>query len=43
LPDVKNLSVEGIFKLDAEMWKNFKKHTIEEESKFWTLNEIVDE
>ncbi|XP_050064347.1 uncharacterized protein LOC126553236 [Aphis gossypii] len=43
LPDVKNLLVEGIAKVDAEMWKNFVKHTIEEENKFWTLDDTVDE
>jgi len=34
LPDVKNLLVERIAKVNAEMWKNFVKHTIEEENKF---------
>lgn len=43
LPDVRNLLVEGIAKVDTEMWKNFEKHTIEEENKFWTLDETVDE
>ncbi|KAE9525810.1 hypothetical protein AGLY_014036 [Aphis glycines] len=43
LPDVKNLLVEGIAKVDAEMWKNFVKHTIEEKNKLWTLDDTVDE
>jgi len=35
--------VEEIAKVDAEMWKNFEKHTVKEENKFWTLDETVDE
>jgi len=43
LPDVKNLLVEGIAKVDVEMWKNFKKHTVEKENKLLTLDETMDE
>ncbi|KAL4084055.1 hypothetical protein QTP88_029371 [Uroleucon formosanum] len=43
LTDVKNLLVEGVAKVDAEMWKNFISHTITEENKFWTLDDTVDE
>ncbi|CAI6374522.1 unnamed protein product [Macrosiphum euphorbiae] len=41
--DVKNLLVEGIDKVDAEMWKNFISHTIDEENKFWSIDDTVDE
>ncbi|KAF0691895.1 DDE 3 domain-containing protein [Aphis craccivora] len=37
LPDVKNLLVKRIAKVD------FVKYTIEEENKFWTLDDTVDE
>ncbi|KAL4104540.1 hypothetical protein QTP88_019835 [Uroleucon formosanum] len=43
LLDVKNLLVEEIAKVNAEMWKNFEKHKIEEENKCWTLDETMDE
>ncbi|XP_060846347.1 uncharacterized protein LOC132926013 [Rhopalosiphum padi] len=43
LPDVKNLLVEGVAKVDAEMWKNFISHTIKEENKFWALDETIDD
>ncbi|XP_022180471.1 uncharacterized protein LOC111040765 [Myzus persicae] len=43
LPDVKNLLVEGVDKVDATMWKNFISHTIKEENKFWTLDDTIDD
>lgn len=43
LPDVKNLLIEGIQRVDANMWKNFIRHTITEEDKFWQIDSIIDE
>ncbi|CAI6376625.1 unnamed protein product [Macrosiphum euphorbiae] len=43
LPDVKNLLIEGIQRVDADMWKNFIKHTTTEENKFWEIDNIMDE
>lgn len=43
LPDVKNLLIEGINRVDANMWKNFIKHTKEEEEKFYQIDFIVDD
>lgn len=43
LPDVKQLLIEGVERVNADMWKNFIKHTKAIEDKFWELDEIVDE
>jgi len=43
LPDVKNLLIEGINRVDANMWKNFIKHTEKEEEKFYQIDVIVDD
>ncbi|XP_060873383.1 uncharacterized protein LOC132947190 [Metopolophium dirhodum] len=43
LPDVKNLLIEGIQRVDADMWKNIIKHTTTEENKFWEIDNIIDE
>lgn len=43
LPDVKNLLIEGIERVDQVMWKNFIEHTKKEEKKFWDVDNIVDE
>lgn len=43
LPDVKNLLIEGIKRVDAEMWKNFISHTKKEETKFYEVDNIIDE
>jgi len=43
LPDVKNLLIEGIKRVDAEMWKNFISHTKKEETKFYEVDKIIDE
>jgi len=43
LPDVKNLLVEGVAKVDAAMRKNFISHTIKEENKFWDLDDTIDD
>jgi len=43
LPDVKNLLIEGIDRVDEDMWKNFIKHTMEEEKKFWDIDNIIED
>ncbi|XP_060846258.1 uncharacterized protein LOC132925918 [Rhopalosiphum padi] len=43
LPDVKKLLIEGIERVDADMWKNFIRHTILEENRFWEIDDIMDE
>lgn len=43
LPDVKKLLIEGIERVDADMWKNFIRHTITEENRFWEIDNIIDE
>jgi len=43
LPDVKNLLIEGIDRVDGDMWKNFIKHTMEEEKKFWDIDNIIED
>lgn len=42
LPDVKKLLIEGIERVDADMWKKFIRHTIAEENKFWEIDETID-
>ncbi|XP_022183104.1 uncharacterized protein LOC111042712 [Myzus persicae] len=43
LNDVKQLLIEGVERVDADMWKNFIKHTIEEEEKLFKMDFVVDE
>lgn len=43
LPDVKNLLLEGIKRVDADMWKNFINHTKREEIKFYEIDNIIDD
>jgi len=43
LPDLKNLLIEGVQRVDTDMWKNFIKHTTTEENKFWEIDNIIDE
>lgn len=43
LPDAHNLLIEGVDKVNVDMWKNFISHTIEEENTFWTLDNVMDE
>jgi len=43
LSDVKKLLDEGIERVDADMGKNFIRHTIAEENKFWEIDDIIDE
>lgn len=40
--DVKILLEQGIQRVTAEHWNNFVKHVIEEEKKFWKIDEIAD-
>jgi hypothetical protein len=44
LNDVKTLLLEGIQRVDEnDMWKNFVKHTMEEEEKFYNIDFIIDD
>lgn len=43
LPDVKQLLVESINRVDAEMWKNFINHSKKEEKKFYEIDFIIDD
>ncbi|XP_022174483.1 uncharacterized protein LOC111036671 [Myzus persicae] len=43
LQDVKRLLIEGVKRVDSEMWKNFIKHVVDEEDKLWNMDFIVDE
>lgn len=43
LPDVKNLLIEGIERVDPEMWKRFISHTKSVETKFYEIDHIIDE
>jgi len=44
LNDVKTLLLEGIERVDKNnMWKNFVKHTMEEEEKFYNIDFIIDD
>lgn len=41
--DVKQLLIEGVESVTAENWQNFEDHIIKEESKFWEIDNIVDD
>lgn len=43
LQDVKQLLIEGVEKVDSNMWKNFIKHVVGEEERFWQMDFTVDE
>ncbi|XP_060871372.1 uncharacterized protein LOC132945617 [Metopolophium dirhodum] len=43
LPDVKNLLLEGIERVNSVMWKNFISHTEKIEKKFYEMDFIVDQ
>ncbi|KAE9521391.1 hypothetical protein AGLY_018213 [Aphis glycines] len=43
LSDVKRLLLEGIERVDENMWKNFIRHTMTEEEKFYKIDFIVDD
>ncbi|XP_025406053.1 uncharacterized protein LOC112680230 [Sipha flava] len=43
LPDVKKLLIEGIKRVDAEMWQNFISHTNKLEKQFYEVDNIIDE
>jgi len=42
-PNVKQLLIEGVERVNADIWTNFIKHTKAIEDKFWELDEIVDD
>jgi len=41
--DVKQLLIEGVESVTAENWQNFEDHIIKEETKFWEIDNIVDD
>lgn len=43
LNNVKTLLIEGIKKVDENMWNNFITHTKKEEDKFWNMDMVIDE
>ncbi|KAL4085006.1 hypothetical protein QTP88_027855 [Uroleucon formosanum] len=43
LSDVYRLIIEGIHRVNSDMWKNFIKHVIGEEDKLWNMDFVVDE
>jgi hypothetical protein len=43
LPDVKNLLIEGIKRVNAEKWQNFISHTNKLEKQFYEVDNIIDE
>jgi len=43
ISDVKTLLLEGIERVDETMWKNFIRHTMKEEEKFYNIDFIVDD
>jgi len=43
LPNVKKILIEGINRVDAQMWKHFISHTKKEEIKFYEVDNIIDE
>jgi len=43
LSDVKTLLLEGIERVDEKMWKNFIRHTIKEEEKFYKIDFIIED
>lgn len=42
-PDVKQLFIEDVERMDADMWKNFISYTKKEKYKFWEIDFIVDD
>jgi transposase len=43
LNDVKQLLIDGVARVTPENWRNYEKHILEGESKFWDLDRIVDD
>ncbi|XP_026804113.1 uncharacterized protein LOC113547801 [Rhopalosiphum maidis] len=43
LSDVKTLLLEGIERVDEKMWKNFIRHTMKEEKKFYKIDFIIED
>lgn len=42
LTDVRRLLEEGVDHVNADMWKNFVRHVIDEEEKFWDMDFMID-
>lgn len=40
--DVKMLLEQGVERVTAEHWNNIVRHVIEEEKRFWEIDEIAD-
>lgn len=43
LNDVKQLLIDGVARVTTENWQNYEKYILEQESKFWELDNIVDD
>ncbi|KAL4118946.1 hypothetical protein QTP88_011824 [Uroleucon formosanum] len=43
LPDVKELLIQGVNRVDSTMWTNFIRHTKTEEKKLYEIDPIIDE
>lgn len=43
LEDVKKLLIEGVDRIDSNMWTNFIRHTKKEEKKFYDIDFVIDE
>lgn len=41
--DMKQLLIEGVESVTAENWRHFENHTIKEETKFWEIDNIIDD
>lgn len=40
---MKQLLIQGVEKVDSNMWKNFIKHVVGKEERFWQMEFTVDE
>lgn len=43
LPDVRRLLEEGVDHVNADLWKNFVRHVIDEEKKFWDIDFMIND
>jgi len=43
LPDVRRLLEEGLDKVNDVMWKNFIRHVMGVENKFWDMDFMIDD
>lgn len=41
--DVRQLLIEGVESVTAENWRHFEDNTIKEESKFWEIDNIIED